>query len=348
MIPKRRIIPLFIPNAGCRHNCVFCDQRRITGADWPVIENGKLIIENLCSATLPAELAFYGGSFTALPAGQQNMLLEAAQYFLKLDALNSIRVSTRPDCIDEATIERLKKYGVATIELGAQSMCDDVLSAAGRGHSSSDAERAAALVKNAGLALIVHMMTGLPGDTREKSLYTATRIAGLKPDGVRIHPTIVVRGTRLHELFESGDYSEHALGCAVELCAELYEVFSGAGVPVIRFGLNPSEALSSGGAVAGAYHPAFGELVYSRVYYDKAAALLEGAAPGSSVTLSVAHGHLSMMIGRRRCNIDALMKRFSLGSLKAVPSDQAKWTVRASFGTTPGSAEPPPSCAKGA
>jgi len=332
MIPKRRIIPLFIPNAGCQHKCVFCDQRLITGAAEPVIENGKLIIENLGSVTYPAELAFYGGSFTAIPIKQQNTLLEAAQHFLALNAFNSIRVSTRPDCVDELTIERLKKYGVATIELGAQSMCDDVLLAANRGHTSSDTEKAAALIKNYGLALIVHMMTGLPGDTREKSLYTARRIAVLTPDGVRIHPTIVVRGTKLHELFESGDYSEHTLECAVELCSELYAIFSSASVPVIRFGLNPSEPLSSGDAVAGAYHPAFGELVYSRVYYNKAASLLEGVAAGSSVTLSVAPGQLSMMIGQRRCNIDALTKRFSLGSLKVVQSNQAKGTVLLAFG----------------
>ena len=159
MIPKRRIIPVFIPNAGCEHNCVFCDQRRITGADEPVIEDGKLKIENLESVTQQTELAFYGGSFTAISIERQKELLKAAQFFLKLNPLNSIRVSTRPDCIDELTIDRLISFGVATVELGAQSMCDDVLSAAYRGHTASDTTRAAALVKNAGLNLVIHMMT---------------------------------------------------------------------------------------------------------------------------------------------------------------------------------------------
>ena len=321
MIPKRRIIPVFVPNAGCEQNCVFCDQRRITGAAAPVIENGKLRIDNLESAALPAELAFYGGSFTAIPIEQQNRLLEAAQYFLKLNTSNSIRVSTRPDRINGPATRRLKNYGVETVELGAQSMCDDVLLAANRGHTPSDIKQAAALVKNSGMKLILHMMTGLPEDTREKSLYTAKRIAELKPDGVRVHPTIVVRGTTLYEMWERGDYKEHTLECAVDLCAEILEIFNNAGIPVIRFGLNPSEPLSGGDAVAGAYHPAFGELVYSRVYYNKAVKLLEGVAPGSCVTLNVAPGRVSMMTGQHRCNIDALIQKFSLRSLKVCQGD---------------------------
>ena len=321
MTPKQRIIPIFILHAGCEHKCVFCDQRLITGADMPVIENGKLKIDNIDTVTHPAQLAFYGGSFTAIPIDEQNKFLEAAQFFLELNELNSIRISTRPDYIDEPTVNRLKSYGVGTIELGAQSMCEDVLRAAHRGHTSSDTARACELIKKSGLSLIVHMMTGLPEDTREKSLYTAKRIAELKPDGVRVHPTIVVRGTTLYELWKRGDYKEHTIECAVDLCAEICCIFSNAGIPVIRFGLNPSEPLSAGDAVAGAYHPAFGELVYSRVYYNKAVALLQGIAPGSSVTLEVAPGQVSMMTGQHRCNIDALIKGFSLSSLKVIQSD---------------------------
>jgi histone acetyltransferase (RNA polymerase elongator complex component) len=269
------------------------------------------------------ELAFYGGSFTAIPIKQQNDLLDAAQPFLKLNPLNSIRISTRPDCLDENAISRLKNYGVATIELGAQSMCDDVLYKSRRGHTASDVERASALVKSSGLSLILQMMTGLPGDTRKKALYTARRFIELKPDGARIYPTVIVRGTKLHEFWERGDYIEHTIDCAVGICAELYEIFSGAGVAVIRMGLNPSRTLSGGDAVAGAYHPAFGELVYSRVYYTKAASLLDGASPGADVTLAVPHGRVSMMIGQHRCNINALISKFSLRSLKVIQADLA-------------------------
>ena len=318
MAPKRKIIPIFIPHAGCKNDCVFCDQRRITGAEMPVIENGYLKIANLESVSLPAELAFYGGSFTAIPIELQINLLEAAQSFLKSDPLNSIRISTRPDCLDDASINRLKYYGVTTVELGAQSMCDDVLLQSQRGHTASDVEHASMLIKNSGLKLILQMMTGLPGDTREKSIYTAECFVKLKPDGVRVYPTVVVRGTKLHELWERGVYKEHTVESAVELCSELCPIFDKAGIPIIRLGLNPSESLSAGDAVAGAYHPAFGELVYSRMYYYDAVKLLDGVAPGSSITIAVPPGRVSIMTGQHRCNIDALIKKFSLHSLKVV------------------------------
>lgn len=324
MTPKRRIIPLFIPHAGCEHTCVFCDQRRISGACVSATSDDVYsAIQFLQDQQHPqaAEIAFYGGSFTAIPIVQQNELLEAAQVFLQLNPLNSIRISTRPDCLDETAIVRLINYGVTTVELGAQSMCDDVLTASQRGHTASDIVRASELVKASGLALILQMMTGLPDDTRERSLFTAKRFIELKPDGVRIYPTVVVRGTMLHKMWELGEYKEHTVEYATELCAEIYLMFKESGIPVIRMGLNPSVNLSSGDAVAGAYHPAFGELVYSRIYYDKAVALLDGVKPGSEVKLIVAPGCVSIMIGQRRSNIEALMNKFNLHSLKVVASD---------------------------
>ena len=322
MNPKRRIIPVFIPHYGCEHECVFCDQRSITGVAAPDIGDVERAIRGKAEAFQPTELAFYGGSFTAIPVERQNELLVAARPFLEQNALGSIRVSTRPDCISEATVARLKGYGVATIELGAQSMCDDVLAASRRGHTASDTVRAAGLIKGSGLALVLQMMTGLPLDTRGKSLYTAQRFTGLEPDGVRVYPTVVVRGTVLHELWMRGEYREHSIESAVELCAEVCAVFAGANIPVIRLGLNPSAALDAGGAVAGAYHPAFGELVYSRMYYNRAAALLEGIAPDSDVTVAVGVGCVSKMTGQRRCNVLALADKFSLRSLKVVGSDK--------------------------
>jgi histone acetyltransferase (RNA polymerase elongator complex component) len=324
MTPRRRIIPVFVPHAGCGHECVFCDQRRISGACVPAAPSDVYsVVQSLNHGQQhqAAELAFYGGSFTAIPIDRQNELLEAAQMFLKLNPTNTIRISTRPDCLDEHIINRLKNYGVATIELGAQSMCDDVLEASQRGHTVSDIVRAAELVKASGLALILQMMTGLPEDTREKSLYTAKRFIELNPDGVRIYPTVIVRGTMLYRMWELGEYKEHTVEHAVELCAQIYLMFKESGIPVIRMGLNPSGNLSSGDAVAGAYHPAFGELVYSRIFYDKAVALLDGVKPGSEVTLAVAPGCVSIMTGQRRSNIKALISKFNLHSLKIVASD---------------------------
>ena len=350
MTPKCRIIPIFIPNAGCTHECVFCDQRRISGAAAPVnAEEVKSIIDSslrrlnkqpkaaLRSITTetaineadgpdtvpnPPEIAFYGGSFTALPVHKQSELLEAAQPFLRLNQISSIRVSTRPDCIDKHTVDRLIEYGVRTIELGAQSMSDDVLNASHRGHASSDLPRSVDIIKMAGLSLILQMMTGLPGDDRDKSMGTARQFAGLKPDGVRIYPTVVVRGTKLHEMWLNGEYKEHTLQEAVGLCAELCVIFEKADIPVIRLGLNPTETLSAADAVAGAYHPALGELVYSRVYYEKAAALLDGAAPGGDVIFTVAKGRTSMMAGHGRQNIKGLKEAYKLRSIKIIESNE--------------------------
>jgi histone acetyltransferase (RNA polymerase elongator complex component) len=251
------------------------------------------------------ELAFYGGSFTALPVSRQDELLKAASPFLLRNPGNLIRISTRPDCIE-------------TVELGAQSMCDDVLLASRRGHTAHDVEEAATLIKGAGL---LQMMTGLPCDTADKSLFTARRFVQLRPDGVRIYPTVVVLGTELYRMWRRREYIEHTVSQAVGLCNDLFHIFNDAGVPIIRMGLNPTEALSFGGAVAGAYHPAFGELVYSRIYFDTALALIREAAPGSDVTIAVARGCVSKMTGKRRCNIEALVKEFSLRSLKVVEAE---------------------------
>ena len=332
MNPKRRIIPVFIPNEGCRNNCVFCDQHRITGVSATV--NGDVLGDILNSALLeirgcvslpatrdPLQLAFYGGSFTAMPIQRQFELLKAAEPFLSLDPLNSIRISTRPDCIDNTILEMLKRYGVSTIELGAQSMCDDVLSASQRGHTANDVAKASALIKRAGFALVLQMMTGLPRDTSEKSIYTVKRFIELAPDAVRIYPTVVIKGSKLHNMWSNGEYKEHTIDEAVELCAMLLTIFEDAGIPVIRLGLNPTEALGAGDAVAGAYHPSLGELVYSRAFYNKAENLLGGIAPGSNITLAVSRGAVSKMTGNRRWNIEALTAKFSLQSLKVVEID---------------------------
>lgn len=333
---RRRIIPFFIPNLGCEHECVFCDQRLISGAPEPVTPED---VRQACSearktlagagkipadagkASAAAEVAFYGGSFTALPEQRQNELLEAAQPFLELHPNNSIRVSTRPDCIDRRIAGRLKDFGVATIELGAQSMCDDVLETTKRGHTADDVRRASGVIKEAGLSLVLQMMTGLPGDSREKSIYTARCFIDMDPAGVRVYPTVVVRGTKLHEMWSGGEYTEHTVDEAVALCAEIYPLFKQAGIPVLRFGLNPSDSLSAGDAVAGAYHPAFGELVYSKVCFDRAVSYLDEIKPDSSVVITVARGQKSKMSGQRRVNTRGLTEKYLLRSLKIVESD---------------------------
>ena len=322
MIPRRRIIPIFIPHYGCEHSCVFCNQHRIANVsvtkDYSSTLRSLNATLNSSLTTLCSQLAFYGGSFTALPVAVQDELLDAAQPFLDRNPDNSVRLSTRPDYIDSSIVDRLKKFGVATIEIGAQSMCDDVLLKSRRGHSATDVIRAAGAIKSSGLELIVQMMTGLPGDSVEKSVSTAKRLLALKPDGVRIYPTVVVKDTELSVMWQNGDYAEHTVEGAVVLCTELCAIFEEGGVPVIRIGLHANETLSAGDAVAGAYHPSLGELVYSRMYFNKTVPLLCGVPPGSDVKIAVEKGQVSSMIGYKRQNIEALKQKFSLRSLKII------------------------------
>lgn len=320
MSARESIIPVFVPHLGCPNDCVFCNQRRISGSTVPATPKD---VDNAISnaAALPRtgakrQLAFYGGSFTAIPTAEQTALLAAAKAHLDAGEIDSVRLSTRPDAIDAVTLKRLKDYGVDTIELGAQSMCDEVLLLSGRGHTAADVETASKMIKAEGFRLILQMMTGLPGDTKERSIETAQRIIALAPDGVRIYPTVIVRDTALFDLWQAGRYKEHSVEQAVDWCAALVPLFDAAGIPIIRLGLNPTEELSGGAAAGGAYHPALGELVKSRIMLERARQILCGVQPGSAVVLGTAAGKISQLVGQHRCNVTALTAEFKLKSLK--------------------------------
>ena len=306
MTARNSIIPVFVPHLGCPNDCVFCNQRRISGHIEPATaQTVKNAIEEAAALTpsgTKRQLAFYGGSFTAIPEARQIELFEAAQPYLADGTISSIRLSTRPDAIDGTVLKRLKKYGVTVIELGAQSMCDRVLELSGRGHDSAAVADASRLIKDAGFDLILQMMTGLPGDTDESCVETAKRIIALHPDGVRIYPTVIVRDTELYDMWKAGTYKEHTVSDAVRVCAKITKLFDEAGIPIIRMGLNPTEDLSGGDAVGGAYHPALGELVRSRMMLDKAVELLDGIEPDKRVILGVNKSDVSKMIGQHRCN----------------------------------------------
>ena len=316
MTPRRCILPIFVPHAGCPNDCVFCNQKRISGSLLPAsAETVRLAV----SALKPGsgyELAFYGGSFTAIPEAEQEALLAAAIPARESGAVPAIRVSTRPDAVTVEKLARLRRYGVETVELGAQSMCDEVLRRSGRGHTREDTVKAAKLVKDAGFALILQMMTGLPGSNDTRDIETARSIAALAPDGVRIYPTVIIQNTPLEDLWRAGKYREHTVEEAVCVCARILPIFDAAGIPVIRLGLNPSDELSGGAAVGGAYHPALGELVRSRLWRDKAETLLSGAMPGEDIVLGVAPNRISVMTGQHRANLLYLQERFALRSIR--------------------------------
>ena len=320
MSARECVIPVFVPHLGCRHECVFCNQRRISGSEKAATAaTVKQAIEQ--SAALPRsgakrQLAFYGGSFTAIEPERQEELLGAAAEAIGKGEIDAIRLSTRPDAIDETVLARLKRFGVEMVELGAQSMDGEVLRLSGRGHTAEDVVRSSEAVKAAGFRLILQMMTGLPGDSAEKDIETAKKLIALRPDGVRIYPTVIVHDTALYDLWRAGEYREHTVEDAVAVCAQLMPLFEEANIPVIRLGLNPTEELSQGAAVAGAYHPALGELVRSRILLEKARALLAGTEPGSRVTLGVNAAELSQMIGQRRRNVGVLCEELGLRELR--------------------------------
>ena len=307
---KKGNIALFIPHAGCPHQCSFCNQKQITGVQR------EISAQDVCRAVETAlakgrpegweyEIAFFGGSFTAVPETYQRELLEAASRYVRDGKVRGIRVSTRPDAVSPGTLEFLKRYGVTAVELGAQSMDDQVLARSGRGHTAGQVRQAAGFIREAGISLGLQMMVGLPGDTATGALYTARELAALRPDTVRIYPTVVLRGSALETQFLQGEYTPISLESAVELCADLLDCFDGKGIPVIRLGLHASPELEQG-YVCGPWHPAFRELCESlRMRRRIFARLPKPGTRGCAVRVTVHPRWVSRAVGQKRANLQA-------------------------------------------
>lgn len=315
---KHANVAVFVPHLGCPHRCAFCDQRSISGqlvmpGPEDVADAARRGLLQLGENAPKAELAFFGGSFTAIGRERMESLLRAAAPFVAKGGepgkYRGIRVSTRPDAIDEDILALLKAYGVTAVELGAQSMKDPVLAANGRGHTAADVIRSAGMLRAAGFELGLQMMTGLYTDTDEGALYTAHALCALMPDTVRVYPTVVVHGTELEQLYRRGLYRPQTLEEAVSLCAGLLEYFARQGIRVIRMGLHASQELSRS-YVAGPYHPAFRELCESRLFLHKARVLLGQSAARGAVTLVVHRSAVSRMTGQHRCNLQTLEGEF--------------------------------------
>lgn len=296
-------IALFVANAGCPYRCTFCNQFTITGEpETAKPEDVAPAVETaLRSGTKHAQIAFFGGSFTAIPREYMISLLEAARPFVEDGSVTGIRLSTRPDCIDDEILDILQAYGTEAIELGAQSMSDSVLNLNRRGHCAEDVVRASEKIRSRGLELGLQMMTGLYGSTPETDLETAQALIALKPQTVRIYPTIVIEGTELARLYREGKYVPQTLDEAADLGAKLLLAFEQNGICVIRLGLHSGGNVEEG-YVAGPYHPAFRELCEGRIYFQAAKDALKGRQPGS-YTLYVQPSEISKMTGQKRKNI---------------------------------------------
>lgn len=314
MTEKRHAnVALFVPHAGCPHDCCFCNQRTIAGTTAPVTPDDVTAAcetaLNTLSPDTVAQIAFFGGSFTAIERETMVSLLEATQPFLQSGRFDGIRLSTRPDAVDDEVLTVLKRYGVTAVELGAQSMDDRVLKACGRGHSAEDTVRASRLIKAAGFSLGLQMMTGLPSDSDEGALETARQLASLAPDTVRIYPTVVLENTMLAQWFKSGRYVPPTLEETTALCAKLLHFFEiEHHIPVIRLGLHDGEDLR-GGVLGGGYHPALRELAEGRLYLTVAESKLAQVSFNHPITLTVNDRAVSKMIGHKKCNLMLLRER---------------------------------------
>lgn len=301
---KKGNISLFIPHLGCPHKCSFCNQNTITGKQTqPGADDVRAAVETaLKKKNYDYEIAFFGGSFTAIDREYMLSLLKAAYDYVKDGRVNGIRISTRPDCIDEEVLDILKKYGVTSIELGAQSMDDEVLRANFRGHTAEDVENASRLIKSFGFELGLQMMTGLYLDTDEKAVETAQKIIDLAPDTVRIYPTVVLKNTYLAKLYEDELYKPQTVDDAANLCTKIVPMFEKAGIRVIRLGLHSSPELKKN-MIAGAFHDSFGEIVKSRYMLNK---ILK--YPPADYEIMVNSKSVSQLKGQQKRNIYFLME----------------------------------------
>lgn len=319
---KHANISLFVPHQGCPHQCSFCNQKTISGSvkELTPLEVKETLEKAVSDGVNPenTEIAFFGGSFTAIRRDYMISLLEATKPFINNGDFCGIRVSTRPDAIDDEILRILNEYKVTSIELGAQSTDEQVLLLNHRGLTRDDIIKASELIKEKGFSLGLQMMTGLLGDTPEKAMKTAEDIIFLKPDTVRIYPTIVLEGTYLGELYKKGEYRPQTVEEAVEICAILLKRFYEENITVIRLGLHSGGNVEDG-YLAGPYHPAFGELCESKIYLEKAKEILSqkysvknknicSLTERKIITIYVNDREISKMTGQKSFNKIALKR----------------------------------------
>ncbi len=320
---KEYIIPIFVPHLGCPNNCTFCNQKKISGQTKMVTKQDVkdtivYYLKNFKDDHKYVEVAFFGGSFTAIEKEKQEELLEAVQEYIENKKVHSIRVSTRPDCIDKDILKRLKKYHVKTIELGVQSTNNYILSRCKRGHTGEDVKKASKLIRRYGFVLGHQMMVGLPESTKQDEINTAKELIKLKPEIVRIYPVLVIKDTELAEEYQRGEYTPLTVGQAVERCKEIVDLFNRKKITVIRIGLQNTEeitdpSLKESSVVAGPYHPAFRQLVESSMWYDSIVNEIKKVnAKVKKVKIKANDKNVNNIIGHKKENITKLKEVYDV------------------------------------
>ncbi|AGC68155.1 radical SAM domain protein [Thermoclostridium stercorarium subsp. stercorarium DSM 8532] len=330
-------IPIFIPHEGCPNDCAFCNQRKISGHVRAPSEGEvrKTIDEHLKTTQEGdrCEIAFFGGSFTGLPRHRQELYLGIARQYVKEGRAEGIRLSTRPDYINEEILAFLREYPVKVIELGIQSLDEEVLQKSNRNYSPEVALSACRLVKDYGFCLGVQTMLGLPGDTLEKSINTAKRLIELKPDMARIYPTLVIRDTALEQEYIGGKYIPLSLDEAVRWCSILVPMYENAGIKVIRVGLHAEELIRENEIVAGPVHPAFGALVYSKIWLDRITETIEKTSMHNKrkLIIHVAPSDVSLVTGQNRRNVDFLKENYRFSVVKVIGDQNSRNSFELEF-----------------
>lgn len=331
---KQYVIPIFVPHLGCPNDCIFCNQKSISGQVKQVTKEDvrKTIdyyLKNFKEDDAYKEVAFFGGSFTGIAVELQEELLQAAYEYVKQKKIDSIRISTRPDYIDKEILKRLKKYKVKTIELGVQSTNDYILKRAGRGHTFEDVKRASKLIRWNGFTLGHQMMVGLPESTRLDELNTAKDLIKLKPKMVRIYPVLVIKNTQLEKEYEAGEFSPITINQAVECCKELVYLFNKKKIDVIRIGLQNTDMITDPNTeqsqvVAGPYHPAFGQLVEDSIWYDSIVDKIKKFnVKVKEVEIRVNPSDVNSVIGHKKENAKKLKELYEV-DIKVKPDENIK------------------------
>lgn len=314
---KKRIIPIFVPHRGCPHDCIFCNQKKITGVSTDITsEDVRNIIEEYLTTIdkdASIEIAFFGGSFTAIDMNIQRNLLSVAKEYVDKNIVDDIRMSTRPDCINDEILTMLKEYKVSIIELGVQSLDEKVLVDSVRGHSDEDVFKSSKLIKKYGIKLGLQMMVGLPSDTEEKCIKTAKKFIELKPDCVRVYPTLVVKETGLEKLLNEGEYNSFTLEESIDIVKKVLVLFYINNINVIRVGLQATEDIAIGKAVlAGPYHPAYRELVESKMYGDYIEYLIRKYDTKKDVLVLVNKKNVSRILGNKKSNVKEIKGKYNI------------------------------------
>ena len=313
------IIPIFLQHLGCRERCLFCNQKAVAKGSPSSFSVRDFIEASLTEIPCnqknrEKQVAFYGGSFTATHREDQVSYLKEVRPFLTSGLIDSIRISTRPDALDEETLSLLKEYGVKTVEVGVQSMIDEVLFLAKRGHCAEDAVSATSRLKRQGFEVGLHLMIGLPGDTCDRFLQTLDRAIELEPNFLRIHPTLVLRGAPLEILWRDGRYSPLHLDEAVQWLKKGVLRLENSSIPVARIGLQPTRELERD-YLAGPYHPAFRQLVDSAIFFDMAVSLLRVSQKNGQALFFCHPKEVSNLRGQRNENIMRLKEHFKLSEI---------------------------------